>query len=77
VLYIFMPKPSLNCSGIMTGIGQSEAAPVSKHMRMDLEGHRGAATNTTKQSMESLGRHGSPSLAYKHIGFAAPSLFPL
>jgi len=47
-LDILVPQPSLQRAGVVAGVRQGVAAAVSKHMRMDREGHARTPANPGK-----------------------------
>src|SRR3974390_1546726 len=57
VLDVLMPKPCLDRSGVVTGIGQRKPTRMAKHMRVNLERHGRAATDPAEQRMEGFRCH--------------------
>jgi hypothetical protein len=45
VLDVLVAKPSLDRTGVVTGIRKCESTAMPEHVGMDLERHGGAATN--------------------------------
>jgi hypothetical protein len=55
VLDVAVTEPSLQRSGVVTGVSQRVAAGVPEHVREDREGHAGALAEASKQRSEALG----------------------
>jgi hypothetical protein len=67
MLDIFVPEVMLERPGVLTIVGELEAAGVTKHVRMNLERHPGGRAEPAHHSPKSDGAHRCPALAHEQV----------